>query len=718
MKKTIPININLNPNPGKFIFANNVNKIASFYLSMGRKIKDTKNSQITAKTHINTNSVSNYFTKLTNASNYLLNNSKNINNKSDINKILISSKDKKQTYTLTNSIISNNLFSNGFRTTKNYSNNSKIANKLNNASISNNKIFKIQQNYTSRARYLDSRNRTKKVGMKSKMQRYKNNQLISISFTNVYATKRQFRDNFNKNINNYTKRDLFFKIDSRYGNNYSKIHKNINLYEIKNKHFRYNTTNFANKDIMNILHKRTLSNNNIYNINNLTGNTINNISNININNNIYINNDKNVKININNTSEKKTNKNNIKLSNNNNIKKINYNINAKENLKRVSKGKINDIKLYISDKKLKLRKNISNKNISSNNKTNNQNSYNFKHNYLNSLNIQGIQKVTIRHKDNINKIPIPTQKIKNSNSTQRNIQINSGNFLKKIKNNENKGKKEYFIKKTSKDIKSELNKKTSNKIANNNNTKSKEKEINNKLVINNNKTINYKKIKNKIAKKNKENNKNYSNIYTGKTNNNYSIDNNPETLVINNNNEKNENGIIINEKNTDDSNIQNISNITIYNEHNKINNNCNINKANDKKEEIEINNNKEIINDLFNEENLDDLPEDYDENFNDLYSVINKINFGRVLVGVEGFFTCEGKSYNKYKDKFNKFFDKLVIKKRNSISNSNNKPKNICEIGSKSSNAKTNYSSSKKGILNNNNIDIINNDFNIVEKNY
>ena len=98
---------------------------------------------------------------------------------------------------------------------------------------------------------------------------------------------------------------------------------------------------------------------------------------------------------------------------------------------------------------------------------------------------------------------------------------------------------------------------------------------------------------------------------------------------------------------------------------------------------------------------MEDLPEDYDEDFNDLYSIINKINFGRVLVGVEGFFTYEGKAFKKYKEKFDKFYDKLYNKKRNSFSNSNNKKKELMDIGGIISNAKTNYSSSKKDIVTN-----------------
>ena len=119
--------------------------------------------------------------------------------------------------------------------------------------------------------------------------------------------------------------------------------------------------------------------------------------------------------------------------------------------------------------------------------------------------------------------------------------------------------------------------------------------------------------------------------------------------------------------------------------------------------------NKEIKNNLFDEENLEDLPEDYDENFDDLYSIINKIKFGNVLVCVEGLFTPEGKTYLKYKDTFDKFYDKLYNKKKNSFSNSNYKQKRIIEVAS---NAKTTSSSSKKNIVSPN--IIYNNDLNIV----
>ena len=217
------------------------------------------------------------------------------------------------------------------------------------------------------------------------------------------------------------------------------------------------------------------------------------------------------------------------------------------------------------------------------------------------------------------------------------------------------------------------------------------------------------------VKENKNKNKNYDNSKNKECINNIKDSENNNIIVSNyfsnlmklkikdncnkNLRETNSNNKLGNnlEFNNDDNKIDSIKNDTINKLDKKIekkgtmkNNECKLGLKNNK-----------IINDLFEEDNLDDLPEDYDEEFNDLYSIINKINFGRVLVGVEGFFTCEGKSYKKYKDNFDKFYDKLFLKKRNSVTNSDNKRKNLLEIPGVSSNAKTNYSSSKKVIINN-----------------
>ena len=145
-------------------------------------------------------------------------------------------------------------------------------------------------------------------------------------------------------------------------------------------------------------------------------------------------------------------------------------------------------------------------------------------------------------------------------------------------------------------------------------------------------------------------------------------------------------------KNNNKSNIHNDDDYKI--ETNKV---ANLDGDNSNNSKLIENN---ISNDLFDEDNLSELPEDYDENFNDLYSIINKMSYGNVLVCVEGLFTPEGRTYKKYKDKFDKLYNKFFYKKGNSFTNSNNKPKKIVEGTSVASNAKTNSSSSKKNIIN------------------
>ena len=95
-RKSIPININTNPTPDKFLISNHANNIASSYLSMGRRFQINKNIKASKVIHVNTNSASNYYTlnskdtKQTNGSitSSILNSLKN-NNRSEINSINI-----------------------------------------------------------------------------------------------------------------------------------------------------------------------------------------------------------------------------------------------------------------------------------------------------------------------------------------------------------------------------------------------------------------------------------------------------------------------------------------------------------------------------------------------------------------------------------------------------------------------------------------------------
>ena len=820
-KKAIPININTNPAPGKFLFSNHVNNIASSYLSMGRRIQINKNIKASKIIHVNTNSATNYYTlntkdtRQTNGSitNSLINNIKNNNNKSEYNSININnyininnnnsqsqqqnseiikvsnahSKDK-QLSTISNSKINNDILINGYQSSKNNINNSKFKNKANNSTTTNN-LSKNKKTYSTRPNFLDSKIKTKKMPMKSKIRQYKyqykNNKPISTSFNNVYMTKRHFQGSYQRDILNYVRNDLLSNINNEKNyenyftkNNFNLIHKN--LYEIKNRHNRHNTASFGNKDIMNIFHKKNLSSkmNNFYN-------------NINSNNNIHNlneNNEKNIKHSV--------NKNNINNDANlivyNIINKINNSNNSKKKIKKLSNGKINDIKIYVNEKNINSKENKNNSNnnkkinsyhnfyytkyLSNNYNSNNNNNVNIAHHQKNqsniNINITGIKKILVKQKENkkINKnkitnnpIPTPSQKIKtNIIPSQRNIKINLAKFLKGVKtkpNNKGKlivGRKSLSIKKISKENNSDffisqLNDKITNILLknkeeenininnyntnNNNNIQNKNEEIiekNENDNDDNNKNTKNENIENDLISdiyhnNNNKNNKNkndkcvfdfncHSNNSTTNNINNkndYSIDNMPGPININNK-------LNLQRKKSIDNELQNITDLNnsnpnininnIINEKNKQENeiiknkkdrnatiiNTDINKIKIIKKETQklINNN--IKNTLFDEENLDELPEDYDENFNDLYSIINKINFGSVLVCVEGLFTPEGRTYKKYRDKFDKFYDKLFVKKGNSFSNSNNKPKKIVEVAGLTSNTKTNSSSSKK----------------------
>ena len=911
-KKSIPININTNPMPGKIFISNPINPIASSYLSMGQKIQINKNLKNQKLIHVNTNSGVNYYTlngkdsKQSNSSatNSLFNNFHN--NNSDINginfnnylnsnnnhsqhhygvsnidknimkynNISINTKARKHLSTISNSLISNELLINGYQTSKNTGsnllNNNKAKNKIINTN-SKNSVSKIRQTYSTRANFLDSRNKTKKVPMKSKLVQFKyqyRGKPVSTSFSNVRVSKNNFQGSVPRDIYNYIRSDMINNItyenlqDNLFlKNNFTNgIFINNNLYEIKNKHFRHNTASFDNKDIINIFNKKNLSNKSTKNINNININNLNNISvKSNNNNNVCINNiDSNNKISNNqnrNFLNKNNNFNNEVISPSNQmVNKINNGNIRKKNQHQFGKGKINDIKIFVNEKKFIQKEhknqNLNNKqnsyytNININNIYHNYHSNNenlLKDNYNNlvhhmknshsiNMNIPGIKKISIKQKDKknhlmqnqykqINKpIPTPAQKIKsNIIPSQRNIKINLAKFLKDVKIKQNNksivGRKSLSIKRISKENNSDfslsqLNDKFAQKILKNNEegndigncvvnnkhniNKTIQEEIrkgyipeekknseienekfnnidNNNILIDTNYISNMQNkgvinrtsniplnLINEICQNNVNtgNNMKYyklnyntnasttNNNYYGNNKNDYSVDNIPDiTNKDLSKNKENINDLNLNNvtdidktnankndlsSNTNDINEninkENVSNININNKKNydlnpdddiisKNNNKSNINNDDDYKIEtnkvdnLDDNNKSKLIennisNDLFDEDNLSELPEDYDENFNDLYSIINKMNYGNVLVCVEGLFTAEGRTYKKYKDKFDKLYNKQFYKKGNSFTNSNNKPKKIVEGTSVASNAKTNSSSSKKNIIN------------------
>ena len=257
-KKSIPININSNPFAGTFLTTNQINQVAASYLSMGQKIQILKNPKMI---HVNTNSALNYYTNpgndsrqtnssignsyLTNYPNINIKNSElsgiNFNNylnnvsqqnysvNSNINKNInkynnLNFKARKNLSTITNSVLSNDIFINGYQTSKNNPNQIMMSNKYIRNNInhqSKNKIIstnskanlsKVKQTYSTRPNFLDSRNKTKKIPMKSKIRQYKytykNGKPTSTSFSNVYMNKNNIQNSEQRDIFNYVRVDL------------------------------------------------------------------------------------------------------------------------------------------------------------------------------------------------------------------------------------------------------------------------------------------------------------------------------------------------------------------------------------------------------------------------------------------------------------------------------------------------------------------------------
>ena len=105
-------------------------------------------------------------------------------------------------------------------------------------------------------------------------------------------------------------------------------------------------------------------------------------------------------------------------------------------------------------------------------------------------------------------------------------------------------------------------------------------------------------------------------------------------------------------------------------------------------------------------------PEYNDEKFDDLYSVVRKINFGSVLIGAESLFSFRSQKYKEFQ--YN--FDIAFIKKYNkpNLSLEEYKGKYVKKINNSFS-TKTDFSSSNKNFHNLNNNFIIPNEFEMSE---
>ena len=615
-QKPIPININSHPFPNKFLFSNHVNDIASSYL-IGIKNKN-KNIKPSKAVHINTNSATNYYTinskdtKQTNNSSFtnsLIYNNKNtnrsnLNSFNYINNININNNnnnsqqknqeinknnnnDKKQ---YENNNISKSIFINLYENQKIFKKNKTTINHLS-------KIKQKNNNNNNNKHYLiDSKNKGKKIPMKSKLHQntfqYRNSKPASASFNNnnnnKYLSIKYFKENLQRVFYNISEEKHSSNIREKiYLNNDIKNNNNKELVnKIKNNHLRHNTGSFSNKGIMNFFHKKTLSNKVFYNINSLNRN-------INLHKKI---------------SESKKNLNQISKNDNNN----NNNINSKKNNKLIKKGKLNDIKIS-KEKLLNIKdikyKHFNNNNNNSNNNNNNNNKYIYHNNHIkyytknssnnissnnnsnintnisnnnnntkynnNHINILGIKKCMIKSKENTQKnikkikiqniklIPKQNQNIKhNFIPSQKNLKINFAEFLydskKKAKKNSNEtigGKKSLSSKKESKEKNNtfslpQIQCKCPNQLIKTKEEKEKEKE---EKILNDNKENIRKYLNNKEITQDKEQNKNINKNKDKKKDKNIFQKNNLIQYINNSNDKKidndNNNNKIDNDKN-------------------------------------------------------------------------------------------------------------------------------------------------------------------------
>ena len=116
-------------------------------------------------------------------------------------------------------------------------------------------------------------------------------------------------------------------------------------------------------------------------------------------------------------------------------------------------------------------------------------------------------------------------------------------------------------------------------------------------------------------------------------------------------------------------------------------------------EEIKKNN---IENNLFSENNLIDIEKIIDDKYDDLYSIIKRINFSTVLLNNEGLFNVENKVYQNHTQVFNSYYDKFYLKNLSTVKKANkgSKGKNC------SASTKVNTTSCKKNSYKNEKNDI------------
>ena len=749
-KNNKPIAITTNINPCNYVFVNKTNQIASLYLKMSQKIqtkkKQIKKEKIKSATNlINSDNSSQYdlinnSLKLSNYSNFSMIKNLKTNNISGFNTnraIYFEPKfESKQDYpihvnlnrnhnnnisSLTNYVLSTRR-NNGKEKKIRYDSNNKSTNSANSngnslnsiCCLSNrNKIFPKEEKKLDLKRIKNNK-KTKKF--KFVFEERKNNKNLSTSFCNMKVNK-TLQKSENKNTKN-------------------KIGADIN-YEKTSQHWRYHTMVIEEKQINEILKKPKNNKSNSLKQNNLLYN--NKKVNKTINNSVVSlkeNDNKNIKyIKLNSTKSINDNALNghIKnaLSSNRNdmsdnysklltkekeknlIKKKdkktntyrNYIVNNKKESNDVIKRKfkINKKELFQEIKnKIDKEKNMDNKkqikkatlnkingkkkesskiiDIEENKNKNKKNLINFKQKKNNKI-------LKIKSNENFNKTNRENLTTKNSNFMGINIdKINSFKHKKSINNNSN--------------IIKEINLILDKNFLSNVNTNANEK----KTFINSN---NFNATCSSVINQKKNNQKKPEIKITS---------NNNKNISFNRNNCKREisNTSIIN--NFNKSEIMSIKPTDLLKDNNLIikkksigNNSFLVNKKLRNFNSKTCNNDIEIKNILFDEENLEDLPSNYDEKFDNLYNIVHRIDYGSILIGAESIFSYRSKKYKEFKYNYELLFIKNYTRKNTE----DNKDKNLKKINN-SCTAQTDFSSSNKNIYKHNqNNSFITNEFKI-----
>ena len=746
-KNIMPITINTNVNPNNYLFVNKKSPIASLYLKMGQKMKSKKLKNTKSCSNLQNsddslkNNVSNNSFQLPNLSmlkNLKTNNniSGYITNRAQNNAQKYPSKQDYIIHVNVNhnhkSSVSNFLLNNNKREKKSSINKYNAKVYKNNISLNNsefNNSFYCQSTRNKFNPIKDDKLDLKKIKNNMKTKKFKNpfnerkkNKYASASFCNLKNNNRTTEKSENKIISNNLSQN-------RINNN------NINYIEKKIQHSRFNTMIIDEKDISihlpnkknkskaskqnsNIKHNNSLcsiqksqindslinvkSNKNIndninYHIKNTLSMNGNNVNKIIYDNNL-ITKDKNNKKIINDKNKK-----NKTIKNNNSIFERKVKINRKDLLQEI-KNKLNNKKYEEAKNKAKKEKKA---------KQNEK----FKKGKIKEfskiivLDDYKLKKTAIDfHNDKFNKIN-KNNTLENSSKTKRDTICKNNSIMNNSKSKESLQieKMKSFKPKKAKNNSSLINDSLEQKIINNFNKDNNNIKDSNNIIeytsrfnvtcfpfpLINSKKTNYKKPLIKItAKSNISFNKNAND----KENKNTSNANNSEIMSINQNNLLfQDKSLIIKKKKSIGNNSFHINKKLICYSSRAANNN-NINT-------------KEIKNSLFDYDNLEQLPEIYDEKFDDLYAVVRKINFGSVLIGAESLFCFDSHKYKEFQNNF----DALFIKQYNKQNIDENKGKYLKKINNSCS-TKTDFSSSNKNFYKNiYNNSIVPNEFEISE---